>query len=47
MTGVHDDDLIPSLEALTKAVHGQGGKVVMQINHGGRRCAEVTIKSTV
>ena len=43
MTGVHDDDLIPSLEALTKAVHGEGGKVVMQINHGGRRCAEDAI----
>jgi len=43
MTGVHDDDLIPSLEALAKAVHGQKGKVVMQINHGGRQCAEETI----
>jgi 2,4-dienoyl-CoA reductase-like NADH-dependent reductase (Old Yellow Enzyme family) len=43
MTGVHDDALIPSLEALTRAVHDQGGKVVMQINHGGRRCAEDAI----
>jgi 2,4-dienoyl-CoA reductase-like NADH-dependent reductase (Old Yellow Enzyme family) len=43
MTGVHEDDLITSLEALTKAVHGQGGKVVMQINHGGRHCAEDAI----
>jgi 2,4-dienoyl-CoA reductase-like NADH-dependent reductase (Old Yellow Enzyme family) len=43
MTGVHDDDLISSLEALTKAVHSQGGKVVMQINHGGRQCAEDAI----
>ena len=43
MTGVHNDDLIPSLEALTKAVHGQGGKVVMQINHGGRKCDEDAI----
>jgi 2,4-dienoyl-CoA reductase-like NADH-dependent reductase (Old Yellow Enzyme family) len=43
MTGVHDDDLIPSLEALTKAVHSHGGKVAMQINHGGRRCAEDAI----
>jgi len=44
MTGVHDDDLIPSLEALTKVVHSHGGKVAMQINHGGRRCAEDAIK---
>jgi 2,4-dienoyl-CoA reductase-like NADH-dependent reductase (Old Yellow Enzyme family) len=39
MTGVYDDELIPALEALTGAVHGLGGKVVMQINHGGRQCA--------
>jgi 2,4-dienoyl-CoA reductase-like NADH-dependent reductase (Old Yellow Enzyme family) len=43
MTGVHDDDLIPSLEALTQAVHGLDGKMVMQINHGGRQCARDAI----
>lgn len=39
MTGVHRDDLIPDLEKLTGVVHGEGGLVVMQINHGGRQCA--------
>jgi len=43
MTGVHDDELIPSLEALTQAVHSLDGKVVMQINHGGGRCTEDVI----
>ncbi|MCR4406874.1 MAG: NADH:flavin oxidoreductase [Anaerolineae bacterium] len=37
MTSVYDDDLIPALQALSEAVHRQGGKVVMQINHAGRQ----------
>ena len=35
-TGVHQDELIPALRTLTEAVHREGGKVAMQINHGGR-----------
>ncbi len=38
MTGIHRDDLIPSLEMLTNAVREEGGRVVVQINHGGRQC---------
>ena len=38
MTGTHRDDLIPTLEMLTRAVHEEGGLVVMQLNHGGRQC---------
>lgn len=38
MMGVHRDDFIPALEALTTAVHDEGGLVTMQINHGGRQC---------
>ncbi|HUS70505.1 MAG TPA: NADH:flavin oxidoreductase [Anaerolineae bacterium] len=38
MTGVHRDELIPTLEVLTTAVHDEGGLVAMQINHGGREC---------
>jgi 2,4-dienoyl-CoA reductase-like NADH-dependent reductase (Old Yellow Enzyme family) len=37
MTGVHDDALIPTLQALSEAVHREEGKVVMQINHAGRQ----------
>jgi len=39
MTGAHRDGLIPALEMLTTAVHEQNGRVVMQLNHGGRQCA--------
>ncbi len=37
MTGVYKDDLIPDLARLTDVVHANGGKVVAQINHGGRQ----------
>ncbi len=43
MTGVHRDDLLPDLEALASAAHDEAGLVVMQINHGGRQCAEDAI----
>ncbi|MBT8370075.1 MAG: NADH:flavin oxidoreductase, partial [Deltaproteobacteria bacterium] len=33
--GVYKDDLIPSLEAMTSAVHENGGKIVMQLAHAG------------
>ncbi len=37
MTGIYKDNLIPDLEMLSEAVHKHGGKVVVQINHGGRQ----------
>ncbi|MBC8507873.1 MAG: NADH:flavin oxidoreductase [Anaerolineales bacterium] len=37
MTGVYKDDLIPDLARLADIVHANGGKVVAQINHGGRQ----------
>ena len=47
MTGVHRDDLIPSLRALSEVVHRESGSkrssVVMQINHAGRQTSEETI----
>jgi 2,4-dienoyl-CoA reductase-like NADH-dependent reductase (Old Yellow Enzyme family) len=43
MMGVHQDDLIPSLRALSEVVHREGGKVVMQINHAGREASEEVI----
>ncbi len=33
--GVHQDDLIPGLENMTKVVHENGGKIVMQLAHAG------------
>lgn len=46
MTGVHRDDLISSLQALSEVVHQEGGKVVMQINHAGRQTSEETVGRT-
>lgn len=33
--GIYKDELIPGLEAMTKAVHENGGKIVMQLAHAG------------
>ena len=33
--GVYSDDLVPGLEAMAKAVHDNGGKIVMQLAHAG------------
>ena len=33
--GVYNDALVPGLEAMAKAVHDNGGKIVMQLAHAG------------
>jgi 2,4-dienoyl-CoA reductase-like NADH-dependent reductase (Old Yellow Enzyme family) len=33
--GVYSDSLAPGLEAMAKAVHDNGGKIVMQLSHAG------------
>jgi 2,4-dienoyl-CoA reductase-like NADH-dependent reductase (Old Yellow Enzyme family) len=33
--GSYSDDLIPGLEALTRAVHDREGRIVLQLNYGG------------
>ena len=38
MSGIHDDELIGPWSQVTAAVHQAGGKIAMQINHGGRQC---------
>lgn len=38
MTGIYTDNLIPALSELSKSVHQEGGKIVVQINHGGVQC---------
>src|SRR4030043_316065 len=41
--GAYDDKLIPGYRRLTDAVHGVGGKISLQIFHGGRECSsEIT-----
>lgn len=33
--GIYGDELLPGFESMTKAVHDQGGKIVMQLAHAG------------
>jgi 2,4-dienoyl-CoA reductase-like NADH-dependent reductase (Old Yellow Enzyme family) len=37
MLGVHCDELIPGLRVLADAAHANGGRIALQINHGGRQ----------
>ncbi|HOU14772.1 MAG TPA: NADH:flavin oxidoreductase [Anaerolineae bacterium] len=47
MTGIYDDALIPGLAALVDAVHCEGGKIAVQINHGGMQCARESVAGTI
>ena len=47
MTGVYDDDQIPGLAKLADVIHSEGGKVVVQINHGGMQCAKDAVDGTI
>jgi 2,4-dienoyl-CoA reductase-like NADH-dependent reductase (Old Yellow Enzyme family) len=38
MLGVHCQHMIPGLRSLADAVHAEGGRIAMQINHAGRQC---------
>jgi 2,4-dienoyl-CoA reductase-like NADH-dependent reductase (Old Yellow Enzyme family) len=33
--GIYKDELIPGLQAMTRAVHDRGGKIVLQLGYGG------------
>lgn len=33
--GIHSDDMLPGLRSMADAVHGKGGKVIVQIAHAG------------
>ncbi len=47
MTGIYKDDQIPGLRKLADAIHQEGGRVVVQINHGGMQCEEGTVADTI
>ncbi len=47
MAGIYDDALIPGLAALVEAVHREGGKIAVQINHGGMQCSRETVAGTI
>lgn len=38
---IHNDFYIEGLKKLTQSVHESGGKIVIQLSHGGRQCAPV------
>ena len=37
--GIYSDELIPNLSKMTEAVHGQSGKIILQLAHAGFRAA--------
>jgi len=47
MTGIYKDDLVPSLAQLADAVHQQGGRIAVQINHGGMQCDKETVLEAI
>jgi len=47
MTGIHSDELVPSLRELTEAVHQEGGRIAVQINFGGMQCDPRAVPETI
>ncbi len=47
MTGIYEDAQIPGLAKLADIIHAEGGKVVVQINHGGMQCAKELVPGTI
>lgn len=47
MTGSYKDNLIPDLAELAETIHENGGKAVVQINHGGRQCSQEAVSEPV
>ncbi len=40
MLSAHCEQMIPGLSSLADAAHAEGGRIALQINHGGRQCDE-------
>jgi 2,4-dienoyl-CoA reductase-like NADH-dependent reductase (Old Yellow Enzyme family) len=47
MLSAHCDEMIPGLKTLADTVHENGGRIALQINHGGRQCDEVCTPQAV
>ena len=45
-TGIYDDQFIPGLNKITRAVHSEGGKLVFQLSHAGRQTSKDLIGLT-
>ncbi len=47
MTGIDDDVLIPLFKDFVDAVHNEGAKIAVQINHGGMQCSVESVRETL
>ena len=47
MTGIYQDDLVPGLALLADVIHEAGGRVIVQINHGGMQCEKATVSDMI
>jgi 2,4-dienoyl-CoA reductase-like NADH-dependent reductase (Old Yellow Enzyme family) len=47
MTGIYSDEMILSLAELADSVHQEGGRIAVQINHGGMKCSPETVTETI
>jgi len=47
MTGIYTDEILPQLSKLVKTVHQEGGKIAVQINHGGGKCSLETVQQAI
>ena len=43
MLGAYCDEMLPGLRTLVDAVHAEGGRIALQINHGGRQCSAKSV----
>jgi len=47
MIGIHKDEIVPELAKMVTAVHEEGGKIAVQINHGGMQCSSDAVKGSI
>ncbi len=43
--GIYKDELIPGLQAMTRAVHDNGGKIVVQLGYGGAYLSKSRVRA--
>jgi 2,4-dienoyl-CoA reductase-like NADH-dependent reductase (Old Yellow Enzyme family) len=47
MLSAHCDQMLPGLRSLADAAHAGGGRIAMQINHGGRQCDPESVADVI
>ncbi len=47
MMGIYSDELLPGLAELAETVHAEGGRLAVQINHGGMQCSRKTVGEAI